>query len=100
MNESVNEDLGYPIVVGENLREAIRDFGVKQGPVAVILCDANPRVRAIAAAAAAALGSPPVLHFALGERRKRLATVERVMSFQLVPINGCRKFKNGRQYTQ
>jgi 3-dehydroquinate synthase len=77
MAATVNDDLGYPIVVGENLGDEIETFATKHGPIAAVLTDA--RVRGTAAETAAALGSPPVLAFALGETRKRLATVEQVM---------------------
>ena len=48
-----------------------------------MLTDANPRVRGIAASVAGVAGSPPVRAFALGETRKRLATVERVLEAML-----------------
>jgi 3-dehydroquinate synthetase len=76
---SINDDLGYPIVVGEELRTEIQRFSATHGPVAAVLTDAAARVRSIAAKTAAAIGSPPVLAFSLGETRKRLSTVERVM---------------------
>jgi 3-dehydroquinate synthetase len=75
----VNRDLGYPIVVGRALRSELAAFAKTVGPVSAILCDANRHVRAIADDVATAVGRPPVLAFALGERRKRLATVERVL---------------------
>jgi 3-dehydroquinate synthetase len=80
---SVNEDLGYPIIIGEDLRGAIAEFREKHGPAGAVLCDANRHVRAIAAEMAATLGKPAQLAFALGERRKRLATVERVLDAML-----------------
>jgi|SRR5580700_1742906 3-dehydroquinate synthase len=80
---SVNDDLGYPIVVGEGLRAALAAFARKNERPSVVLCDANPEVQSIAAEVSAAVGSPPVLAFALGERRKRLATVERVLDGML-----------------
>ena len=76
---SVNEDLGYPIVVGENLHDAIGAFAAKRGPIAAVLADADARVQRLAQRAAAAIGSPPVLKFTLGEVHKRLTTAERVM---------------------
>lgn len=75
---SCNDDLGYPIVVGENLRSELVGFARKRGRAGVVLCDANRVVRRIAHDLAAALGAP-VLAFELGETRKRLSTVERVL---------------------
>ncbi len=80
---SLNDDLGYPIVVGENLRVTLSDFSRKHGPPCLVLCDANRSVRAIAERVAAAAGTRPILGFGLGERRKRLATVERVLDAML-----------------
>jgi len=80
---SINGDLGYPIVVGEGLDVALVDFLKKNGPPRAILCDANPRVRAIAAQIAAALPRVPVLSIGLGESRKRLSTVERTLDAML-----------------
>ncbi len=76
---SVNDDLGYPIVVGQRLGSALSAFARKNDRPSLILCDANRQVASIAREVAAALGSPPILAFALGERRKRLSTVERVL---------------------
>lgn len=80
----VNDDLGYPIVVGDDVRAAIVAFVRQRESPIVILCDDNPHVRRIAQGVAAACGSqPPVLSFALGEERKRLATVEGVLEAML-----------------
>lgn len=77
----VNEDLGYPIVVGHALDSAIARFARGRAAKAVLLCDAEPPVRAIASRLAAALRPrPAVLPFALNEGRKRLATVEAVLA--------------------
>lgn len=77
----VNEDLGYPIVVGEDLRVAAARFVAERASRVLLLCDAQPRVVETARAFAAAMGirSREVLRFALGEPRKRLETVERVL---------------------
>jgi 3-dehydroquinate synthetase len=75
----VNHDLGYPIVIGDGLQADARDFARQRGPVTVVLCDANRHVVELAQSYAAALGRPPVVPVALGERRKRLATVEQVL---------------------
>ncbi|MGB8907188.1 MAG: 3-dehydroquinate synthase family protein [Candidatus Cybelea sp.] len=74
-----NDDLGYPIVVGKNLHSEIADFARARGPVQVLLCDANRHVLAYGQEVARALGNPPVLAFRLGETRKRLDAVERVL---------------------
>ncbi|MBV9717708.1 MAG: 3-dehydroquinate synthase [Candidatus Eremiobacteraeota bacterium] len=80
MSEALrNDDLGYPIVVGENLRGEIAEILGKRGDVAVVLSDANRHVRATASEVARALGSPKVLAFALGEKRKRFSTLELVL---------------------
>ena len=79
MGASRNDDLGYPIFVAQNPRAELTAFLRQQGPAAAILCDANRHVRALAEEIAASAGRPRVLAFPLGERRKRLATVERVL---------------------
>jgi len=76
---SINDDLGYPIVMGENLSAALIAFLKKEGPPRAILCDANPHVREIAGQIASPLGRVPILSLPLGESRKRLTTVERVL---------------------
>jgi 3-dehydroquinate synthase len=80
---SVNADLGYPIVVGDDVRGEVAAFLKKYGAPAAVLCDANRHVRALADEIAASSGRPPVLAFALGESVKRLATVERVLDAML-----------------
>lgn len=80
---AINLDLGYPIAVARDVRDALREFARSAGPVAAIICDANRRVRKIAEGIAPALGSPPILQFALGERRKRLSTLESVLDAML-----------------
>ncbi|HTX59955.1 MAG TPA: 3-dehydroquinate synthase family protein [Verrucomicrobiae bacterium] len=76
----VNDDLGYPVVVGGGLRESFSEFVRARGGRWVMLCDANPAVVRIARAyARKAGGALAVIPVALGERRKRLATVERVL---------------------
>jgi 3-dehydroquinate synthase len=80
VDSSRNDDLGYPIVVGEGVAAQLAAALEKCPRPSVVLCDANPHVRAVADDAAAALGrGAVVLAFRLGERRKRLATVERVL---------------------
>jgi 3-dehydroquinate synthetase len=81
--ELLNVDLGYTIAVGENLCDAIAAFVRRRGARSVILSDASSHVRAIAGRIAAAIGAAPVLAFRLGEPRKRLSTVERVLDAML-----------------
>lgn len=78
---AVNEDLGYPIVVGDDLRSAAAGFVRARECRVAILCDAQSDVRALARSLGRTIGDPvlAVLPFALGEPRKRLATVERVL---------------------
>jgi 3-dehydroquinate synthetase len=74
-----NDDLGYPIFVAQNARDELLAFLRTSGLPSAVLCDANRHVRAIADGIARATGGIPVLQFALGESRKRLSTVERVL---------------------
>jgi 3-dehydroquinate synthase len=73
------DDLGYPIVIDRDAAPHVAAFARERGHVrAVVLADANLALRA--KRIARALGArTPVLAFALGERRKRLRTVERVL---------------------
>jgi 3-dehydroquinate synthase len=79
--ELVNDDLGYPVVVGDDLRVTIAEFVRSCGKPVAILCDDNPPVRRFARRVAAAIGVDAVriVSVPLGEPRKRLATVERVL---------------------
>ncbi|MHB8144218.1 MAG: 3-dehydroquinate synthase [Vulcanimicrobiaceae bacterium] len=72
-------ELGYPIVVAESVRRSLREFARERSLRRfVVLCDRN--VAATAGEAARALGGRvPVLGFELGERRKRLSTLEEVL---------------------
>lgn len=79
----VNDDLGYPIVVAQDVRSELQTFVRRQGTPAVILSDASQHVAAIAADLAAAVGRRPLLTFGLGERRKRLSSVEHVLNAML-----------------
>jgi 3-dehydroquinate synthetase len=74
-----NDDLGYPIFVAQNVRDELLAFLGLRGRPGAILCDANRHVRAVAEEIAQAAGDIPVLRFTLGESRKRLSTVERVL---------------------
>ncbi|HLY03360.1 MAG TPA: 3-dehydroquinate synthase family protein [Candidatus Cybelea sp.] len=74
-----NDDLGYPIFVARDARDEVLAFFRTSGRPSAILCDANRHVAAVAEEIAEAAGDIPVLSFALGESRKRLSTVERVL---------------------
>jgi 3-dehydroquinate synthetase len=80
---SINDDLGYPIVVAERLHEHLEAFARKSEAPVVVLSDRNRHVTAIAQRVAAAFGRRPVLEFRLGETRKRLGTVEQVLDAML-----------------
>lgn len=76
----VNDELGYPIVVGSGLAPAVARFVRGRGPRAIVLCDGAAPVAAFARGIAARLRPRPrVLRFELGERRKRLGTLEAVL---------------------
>ena len=83
MEPSLNNDLGYPILIGENLRDELRAFADRRGPVSALLADANPKLDAKVASVRAALRAPAAITMALGERRKRLTSVERVLDAML-----------------
>ena len=80
---SRNDDLGYPIFVSQAPREELTSFVSTNGRVTLVLCDAQRCVRALAGDLAATLGRVPVAAFGLGEARKRLTTVERVLDAML-----------------
>jgi len=73
------DDLGYPITIDRSVAPSVAAFVRERGKArTIVLCDRNVLVHANAVAAA--LGKKtPVLDFALGERRKTLRTVERVL---------------------
>ncbi|MBV9646191.1 MAG: 3-dehydroquinate synthase [Candidatus Eremiobacteraeota bacterium] len=73
------DDLGYPIVVTSNAPAEIAAFSKEQGyRRVVVLCDRN--VEAGARALAARLRGAAVLAFPLGERRKTMTTLTRVLN--------------------
>ena len=77
----VNDDLGYPIVVTSDAKPAIRALLASQGAPAIVLCDAH---RAVQDIAAELFGKKTrIVAFPLGESRKRLTTVERVLDAML-----------------
>lgn len=77
-----NHDLDYPIAIGDRLHDEAAQFAAARGSNVVMLHDANPDVADVARRYARALGKDRVLGVAgieLGESRKHLATVERVL---------------------
>ncbi len=87
----VNRDLGYPIVVDDDVRPAIADWLRARSTPWVVLCDAHPEVLRLARSIARSVpGSLGVLSFALGEQRKRLSTLEGVLD-ALVSIGADRQ---------
>ena len=74
----INADLGYPIVVGIDVRAAVAQWLRERGGTFVVLCDANAHVARIARSFRSIPGALGVIPVDLGESRKRLATVERV----------------------
>jgi 3-dehydroquinate synthetase len=81
---SVNEDLGYPIVVAGDVKARLGQFLRERDARFVVLCDADPHVRRIAKRLTDRIpGRLAMQPFALGERRKRLTTLERVQDAML-----------------
>jgi len=77
-----NHDLSYPIAIGYDVRQAVAEFVRSDGRRVVLLHDANPSVARIARRVGRSIGKGrtlATLGFALGEGRKRLSTVERVL---------------------
>ena len=77
----VNDDLGYPIAIGDDLRDPAAAFVRARGQTAIVLCDAAAPVRAIARRYARAIGPAvaKIVPIPLGETRKNLATLERAL---------------------
>ncbi len=77
----VNHDLGYPVCIGDDLSPSIAQFVERRSAPAIVLCDADPHVRAIARRVARAAGKRAIRTVAvpLGESRKTMATLERVL---------------------
>jgi 3-dehydroquinate synthase len=72
------DELPYPITIDRDVTAHVARFVRKRGGRAIVLADRN--VAAKAEAIAKAIGrKTPVLAFDLGERRKTLRTVERVL---------------------
>ena len=79
-DRTVNNDLGYPIEIADDARPAVVQFLRERDVRFVVLCDANEHVQRIARSIARGNGAClGVFPFALGESRKRLATLERVL---------------------
>jgi 3-dehydroquinate synthase len=71
--------LAYPVIIGERLEHRIAEFVASRNDGRVIvLCDVNV-VEHAKRIVRALPGKPDVLPFALGEKRKRLRTVENVL---------------------
>ncbi len=76
---TIDDRLGYPIVVAANVRQQLVQFLRACGRF-VVLCDANRHVRTYAQSLTRGVrGRIDVIPVQLGEPRKRLATVERVL---------------------
>jgi len=73
------DELGYPIVIDRSIAPALGAFLRARGkPRTIVLCDRN--LGELAERIARAIAPKPVmLDFALGERRKSLRTLERVL---------------------
>jgi 3-dehydroquinate synthase len=73
-----NRDLGYPILVAPSVRRAFSDFIAARGERFIALCDAN--VLSYAGQMTRGVrGRIALIPVELGERRKRLSTVEDVL---------------------
>jgi 3-dehydroquinate synthase len=79
----LNRDLPYPIVIGEDTLPAVARFIEQRGGRFAVLCDAAPEITPLARAAERIAGCIGIGTFKLGERRKRLSTVERVHEWLL-----------------
>jgi 3-dehydroquinate synthetase len=81
---SSNEELGYPILVGTSLRRDFVRFVRTTTDRFVVLTDERPAVAAYARELTDGIpGRLGFLRMPLGERRKRLATVERTLELLL-----------------
>src|SRR5215472_14500994 len=77
----VNDDLGYPVTIGSGLRSQIRKFLRARGSPVLALSDDAADIRHFASS----IVPPDVKRMLvrLGERQKRLATVEQVLNGML-----------------
>ncbi|HEX8826884.1 MAG TPA: iron-containing alcohol dehydrogenase, partial [Xanthobacteraceae bacterium] len=71
--------LGYPIVVGADLRDVIADYVRRRASPCLVLGDADANVSKMTRRIAAAADCKRVLEFRLGESRKNMATLEAVL---------------------
>ena len=73
------DTLPYPVMIGRDLEKAVASFTGARGYSSIfVVCDARVQAHAERYAAACKTATP-VLAFPLGERRKRLTTVEKVL---------------------
>ena len=73
------DELGYPIVIADQAAPHVAAFArSKHFPRAIVLCDRKVAERAASIARALGRGTP-VLSFTLGEKKKTLTTVQRVL---------------------
>lgn len=73
----MNGDLGYPIVVERSVRTPLRRFLAERARHFIVLCDAN--VAPLATHLTPSAARLAILPFDLGEKRKRLQMLERVL---------------------
>lgn len=73
----VNDELGYPVTVGDHLGSHIRRLLARHRGPLVVLCDSNPYVRRFAATVVPR--GVPIDGVALGEAHKRLTTLGTVL---------------------
>ncbi|MDQ2866471.1 MAG: 3-dehydroquinate synthase [Candidatus Eremiobacteraeota bacterium] len=73
-----NDDLGYPIVIADDVRPAAISWLRGRGGRFVVLCDADPRVGPIARSFTRSKDCLGSFAFELGERNKTLASVEAI----------------------
>lgn len=84
VENTIVSSLGYPIVVRDDVRADVGAFLTARYRRWVILCDVQPDVLRLARSIARrTLGCIGVLPFALGERRKRLSTLEAILDQML-----------------
>ena len=73
-----NDDLGYPIVIGNSLRSELRRFLGERNTRVIVLADRN--VARLADQLTRGARNGGIVHrFELGERRKTLATLEHIL---------------------
>ena len=72
-----NDDLGYPIVIGNSTRAELRRFLRERSERVVVLADRN--VSRLTQHLLRGLRGASICQFELGEQRKTLATVERIL---------------------